>query len=67
VRIYTDGLGNWVRGYDQWSFEVEISAPFLPAIMLIRLLERAILWQGWADIQRSRQIVLLPKWSVVEE
>ncbi|KAJ7887289.1 hypothetical protein B0H14DRAFT_3430775 [Mycena olivaceomarginata] len=23
VRIYTDGLGNWVRGYDQWSFESE--------------------------------------------
>ncbi|KAJ7740505.1 terpenoid synthase [Mycena olivaceomarginata] len=67
VRIYTDRLGNWVCGYDQWSFEVEISAPFLPAVMLIRILEQAILWQGWADIQRSRQIVLLPKQSAVEE
>ena len=25
VRVYADGLGNWVRGNDTWSFEVSPS------------------------------------------
>lgn len=27
VRTYTEGVANWVRGHDQWSFEVQ-SLPY---------------------------------------
>jgi len=36
VAIYADGLGNWVRANDVWSFEVSILAYLHPWTSLLK-------------------------------
>jgi hypothetical protein len=61
IRTYADGLGNWVRANDQWSFEVSIinmlqcnNSPRLEQS------ERYFGKKG-LEVLRTRKIVQLPK------
>jgi len=38
LRVYVDGIGNWVRGNDQWSFEVSLTWCCPPCILMCAFL-----------------------------
>lgn len=61
IRTYTDGLGNWIRANDQWSFEVRnISIETARLTKSNRQSERYFGKEG-LEIQRTRRVTLLPR------
>lgn len=58
VRTYCDGLGNWVRANDSWSFEVRFRILLCAAIALTKFQSERYFGKQGLEIQATRLIQL---------